>query len=318
MANERNFLHLDANESSFFIRELTYIMAKTYDIVYPKYKATQYLPVSNEAGEGADTIIYRQFDMFGMMKFISNYADDLPRSDVAGREFSVIVKSIGGAYGYNIQEIKAAKFAQRPLDQRRAASCRHSWEQSVNQTGWLADGSETYAGLYGLIFQPNVTIAAPTYGNWLLATTTPDSIIADVSQAYSSILSTTLGIEEPNTCLMPIAQYQKIKTTPRSTLSDTSILGWLEEAYPGMKFDWLNEAHNPVNAAGNRPSGAAGGVDLMIMFDSSTEKLSYQIPMAFEQLQPEQRGLEYIVNAYGRLGGVMMYYPMSCHISEGI
>ena len=43
-----------------------------------------------------------------------------------------------------------------------------------------------------------------------------------------------------------------------------------------------------------------------------------EIPLPFEQLAPQERNLEYVVNAYGRIGGVLMYYPLACYIMEGI
>ena len=314
---QMHFVNLDANETTFFLRQLTSIKARTYDVLYPEYKALSLIPVSNEAGAGADTILYRQFDTFGMMKLISSYADDLPRADVAGKEFSVIVKSIGGAYGYNIQEIKAAQFVGgKPLDARRAEAVRRAYEQGINYYAWLADGSEAFGGLYGIFFNPNVTKGTPITGNW--ATATADQIIADIGKAFGAIFALTKGVEYPDTVLMPPAQWTKISTTPRSTISDTTILKFLESAYPGVTFSWLNEATGVVNTLGNRPSGASSAVDCLLLYKRSPEKLTLEIPLPFEQLAPQERNLEYVVNAYGRIGGVLMYYPLACYIMEGI
>ena len=93
--------------SVFFNRELESIRAKLYNIKYPQFIIPTLVPISSIDGPGAETITYRQFDSFGIMKWIASYADDQPTSDVEGREFSSIVKSIGGSYQWNIQEIKS-------------------------------------------------------------------------------------------------------------------------------------------------------------------------------------------------------------------
>lgn len=310
------FINLDANESAFFVRELTHIKARSYDVVYPEFKAVRYIPVSGEAGPGADTVLYRQFDRVGMMQLIANYADDLPRVDVFGKEFSVVVKSIGGSYGYNIQEIRAAQMVGRPLDSRRAMALRFAFDQYVNKLGWLGDGTPTYGGMYGLLFQPNTSKGDATVGAW--ATATADQIIADFQKAYNGIVVTTKGVEVPNTCLLPIDAYTRIATTPRSTVSDTTVLEFLEKAFPGIKFDWVNELTAVTSTLGKKPDGTTGSTNCMVLFKSSPDKLTYEIPQPFEQLAPQERNLEYVVPAHGRVAGVMCYYPLSVYVMQGL
>jgi hypothetical protein len=310
------FVNLDANESAFFVRELTFIKSRSYDIIYPEFKAVKHIPVTNEAGPGADVVLYRQFNMVGMMQLIANYAADLPRSDVKGLEFSVIVKSIGGSYGYNIQEIRAAQMVGRPLDARRALAVRFAYDQYINKLGWLGDGSATWGGMYGLLFQPNTTKGNAITGTW--STATADQIIADFQAAYNSIISTTKGVEVPDTCLLPIAQYTRLATTPRSTISDTTVLEFLEKAFPGVTFDWVNELKDVTSTAGKKPDRTTGSTDCMVLYRNSPDKLTYEIPQPFEQLAPQERNLEYVVPAHGRVAGVLVYYPLSISVLQGI
>ena len=92
---------LDADESVFFARELEHVKAQSYDVQYPELTATKNIPVSSEAGPGAETITYQQYDSVGFAKIISNYATDLPRVDLKGKEFTAKVKSIGASYPAN-------------------------------------------------------------------------------------------------------------------------------------------------------------------------------------------------------------------------
>ncbi|NJR73247.1 MAG: DUF2184 domain-containing protein [Scytonema sp. CRU_2_7] len=311
--------NLDANESAFFARELESIKSKTYDIKYPNLKATMLIPVSLDAGSGAETITYQQFNQAGIMKIIANYADDLPRSDVFGKEFTSKVKSLGGSYGYNVQEIRAAKMAGRSLTDRKATSVRKANDQAVNRIGWFGDAS---SDLLGFLNQPNVPAAVVPAGvttsnvKWDGATPkNPEEILQDMNDAVTRIIEITLGAEVPNTMLLPVAQYQKISTTRLAAGTDTTIKEFFMKNNPSIsKIEWVNELKDVSPA----PSGGASPTDVMIVYDRSPEVLSLEIPQPFEQFPAQERNLEFVVPAHSRIGGVIVYYPLAIDISEGI
>lgn len=313
------FVNLDANESVFFARELEHIKAQTYDIVYPELKAVKYIPVSTDAGAGAETITYTQYDEVGMAKVISNYADDLPRADVKGKQFTSVVRSIGDAFGYNIQEIRASAMANKNLPTRKANAARRAVDQKINTIAWsarAADGEN--AGLIGLLYQPNVTKGTVTTrgGHVTFATKTAEEMYLDLCKAVDDILTLTKGTEIPDTLLLPIAQHSLITSTFRSTNSDITVLEAFLKARPYITLvDWVAELKdvNPVPS-----TGAASNTDVMIVYKRSLDKLSLEIPQPFEQLELERRGLEYITPCHARCGGVIVYYPLSINIVEGI
>ncbi len=311
--------NLDANESAFFARELNHVKAKTFDIKYPALKATMLIPVSTDAGPGAETITYQQYNQVGIMKVISNYADDLPRSDVYGKEFTAKVKSLGGAYGYNLQEVRSAAMAGKPLQTRKAASVRKASEQAVNRIGWFGDAT---SGLRGMLNQPNVPAAVVAAGattsnvRWIGASPkNPEEILADMNNAVTRITEITLGVEQPNTMLLPIAQHRKISTTRLSSGTDTTIKQFFLANNPEIK---MIEAVNELNDVNPAPSGGSAPTDVMITYDRSPEVLSLEIPQPFEQLPVQERNLEFVVNAHMRIGGVIVYYPLAIDIAEGI
>jgi len=308
--------NLDANESIFFARELETIKARSYDILYPEFTAKRFIPVSGDAGSGAEQITYQQYDRVGVMKIIANYADDLPRSDVKGREFTSPVRSIGGSYGYSIQEIRAAQMAGKPLQQRKANAVRQSYEQTVNDIGWKARTVDAaYAGLTGFLYNPNTTKSSPTTGNWIAGSATADQIIADVNEAINDVRTLTKGVEMVDTLLLPIPEFSYIASTPRSNVSDTTILEFLRRVNPGVTFEAVNELTNVTPA----PSGGSPATNsIMIAYRRSPDKLTLEIPQTFEQFPAQERGLEFLINAHGRIGGVIIYYPLSVNIVEGI
>jgi hypothetical protein len=303
---------MDSGEAAFFARELEYLEARTYDTLFPEFPALRLLPGTNEAGPGAEYITYRQYTPVGQMKVGSTYADDLPYSDVFAKEFHTKIKSLIGAFRYSLQEVRNAQYAGIPLEQRKANSARQSYEQTINRYSWLADGSSTFSGIYGLFYNPNITVGPAKNGGWL-AGATPDQIIDDVNALINEVPPLTKGVEYIDTIVMPRLQFGYISTKPRSIHSDMTILKFLQENHPGVTFEAINEA-----AAITAPSGSGLTVDVMCGYRKSPEKMKLHIPQPFEMLPIEPINLYFKIPTHGRFAGLILYYPLSVSLKEGI
>lgn len=261
--NNLNRISLDANETFFFARELEYVKSKSYDIEFPEMKAFKHIPISTEAGEGAQAITYAQFEETGFARVIESYADDLPRADIRGKEYTTQVKSIGVSYGYDIQEIRAALYVGRSLTQRQANAARRANDQKINRLAWFGDNTYRILGLVNNTNVPANFVSADGIGGttqWV--NKTPDQILADMNQLANSIPFVTKGVEMPNTLLLPIAQYTLIASTPRSSVSDTTILEYFIQNNPFITtVDWVPE----LTGAGPVVMGTA--TDIMIAYD---------------------------------------------------
>jgi hypothetical protein len=299
---------LDADESAFFQRQLEFIKPKAYDVKYAKLKARELIPVSSDAGEGADKITYRQYDQVGVARVISSYANDLPRADVTGKEFTVLVKTLGASYGYSIQEIRKAKMAGLPLDQKRAMAARRAIADLENR---IAFNGDTESALGGLLSNASVsTVTIPNDGSGsskLWSTKTGDQIIRDMMLVSNTIVSNTKGVEIPDTLLLPVEQYNLAHSTPRSTASDYSCAKWFKENSPFIKnIEWVNELDS------------GGATDVILAYRKDPEVLTLEIPSDFEMLEPEKRNLEYVVDCVENIGGVIIYYPLAICKGDGI
>jgi hypothetical protein len=306
--------HLDANETFFFSRELEYIKSKSYDIEFPEMKAFKHIPISTEAGEGALSITYAQFEEVGLARIIESYADDLPRADIRGKEFTQLVKSVGASYGYSVQEIRAAVYVGRSLTQRQANAARRANDQKINRLAWFGD--QTYQ-ILGMLNNANIPIGTVlndgTGSTTQWVNKTPDQILYDMNTLANSIPFVTKGVEMPNTLLLPVAQYTLIASTPRSVTSDTTILEYFIQNNPFITtVDWVPE----LTGAG--PVVDATATDVMIAYDKNPDKLTMEIPMPFTQYPPQERGLEFVVPCESRYGGIIVYYPLSLSIAYGI
>ncbi len=305
--------YLDADGAMFFQRQLEHIKAQSYDVRYAELKARSLFPVSNEGGAGITSITYRTYDQSGAAKIINAYADDLPRADVAGKETTIPVRSVGISYGYNLDEIQSSQLTGAALDQRRANASRRSVEQIVNDVAFFGDAE---SGLPGLFDNPNIPTGAvvnPGSGTeWV--NKTPDQILFDINDLFADIFETTKMVEQGNTLLLPPQQWSYIMSTPRSSNSDTTIAQYIASNSP-----YLTSVEDiiPVNecAAANNPELST---DAMVAYDRSPDKLQLEIPVELEMLPVQQKNLEFVIPGRSRLGGLNIYYPLSLAIATGI
>ena len=302
------YTNLDSAETFFFEKELEQVKAKSYDVLKAPLKAFELIPVDSTTAPGAKTVTYEQYDSTGIAKIISNYADDLPTADVKGKEFHSTIKSIGNSYVYSKDDIRAAQFAGKPLNQRKANSAVEAHRQLMNKLAFFGDAEY---GIQGLLTNSNIPSApvvagAATTLTW--ATKTPDEILKDLNSAVSDMLDLTKGVEVPNTIVMPIAQYNHIATTARSANSDTTILQFFKGNNPGIEVMWATELKGAF----------AGGTDGFIVYNRNPDKLWMEIPMMVEMSPAQEKGLSYIVPVESKFGGVIVPYVLSVSFRYGI
>ncbi len=300
---------LDANESVFFARQLEAIKSKTYDIKRPALNAMKLMPVSTDTPEGAATVTYRQYDTVGMAKVIAAYANDLPRADVKGKEFTSNIRSIANAYGYSVQEVRAAIFSGVNLTSKKAMAAIRAQEELINKIAFAGDDENGLEGLVSNSNVPSVTLAADGSGDSkTFASKTAAQIVRDVNSVINKIVSQSKGVHRANEVWMPIEQYSLLATTQNSAASDKTILEFLKAANPGVEFYPVVE----LDGAG------AASADRMYALENSVDNWQLEIPMMIRQYAPQQKGLEFEVPVESRCGGVIIEYPLAMAFADGI
>lgn len=305
----RVFHNLDADEGVFFSRQLEAVKTKTYDKRYPELLARRLIPVSYDTPSGALTITYQAFDIVGMAKIISNYATDIPRVDLRGKEYTAKIKSIAAGYGYSIQDVRSARMAGVPLETRKANAAKQAILTTEDDIAILGDADH---GLMGLLSHPNVPdVAIPADGTGssaLWSTKTDEQIIRDINLVVNQIVGTTNGVELPDTLLLPLTAFTTIASKKVGDTGKT-VLNWIKETSPYIKN---------VESWPKLSGKGVGGTDVMIAYKKDPDKLTLEIPQDFEQLPVQEQGLEFIVNCHERCGGVIIYYPLSIAKADGI
>ena len=298
---------LDAKFTGVLEKQLEFVKTRTYDIVYPEMKARQIMPVNGDVDPGAETIVYRQWDMFGMAQIIANYGDDLPLIDAMVEEFSQKVHGLGAAYMWTIQELRRSALANSNLDQRKARGARRAIEQQIDNIAALGN---VKAGLNGFAKHPNVPLVTPTTGTWSGATA--DQIIVDLNKLVTSIVTATKEAFIPDTLAMDIPSYNLIATKRLSTTGDTNqtvLSGWLA-SNPWVKTVGPWHKLDKADASNTGPR--------LVCYKKSDEVLTLEIPQEFEQLPPQPKGLSFEVPVHARTGGVIVYYPVAMAYMDGI
>lgn len=291
------------DEAGLFLeRQLEYIRPQIFETEYADIKYPTILPVTSEAGPGAQTFTYRIMDATGQFKVISDAADDLPRSDVTQTEKSINIRSIGGSFGYTVQELRAAQMANVALEQRRAAAVRRAYEEKVEEIAMFGDSAVSLAGFFN-----NSTVDVVAADKWFTGATATGTTAQDMLEllnyGVTAIINGSNMKEQPDTILMAWEDYNKISTTRNSDSSDVTVLEYFLRTNPFIRNV------EPINQLDADKS--ALNKNRMVFYRRDPGKVQLHIPQPLELFPPQQRGLEFIVPAHARVGGVALYYPKS-------
>lgn len=306
--------HLDAAENAFLERSLEHLKAKTYEKRYPEFKARRLVPVSHETPSGAETISYEEYDGVGVAQLLASYADDIPRSDVKAKKQVSGIRGIASSYGYSLQEVRAAIMSGRPLAAQKASRTARAVEQTQDEVAAVGG-----LGLVGLLTIPNALLYALPNGaggsaSWLTAAApntpkTASEILKDMHAVAQFVVTSTNGVEQPDTMVLPEEHYGLISVTRLDPSMEVTILSHFLATNPYIK---AIERWHRCKGAG------AGGSNRMVVYKRDPDYLTLEIPQEFEQLAPEQRGVETVVICHARTGGVVCPLPMSVCYADGI
>ena len=285
----------------FLQRQLEYIRPQVFETVYADIKYPTILPVTSEAGPGATTFTYRIMDSTGEFRLLADSADDLPRADVSQVEKSINIRSFGGSFGYSVQELRAAQMANVALEQRRATAVRRAYEEKVESVAMFGEASVGLTGFFN-----NATVDIVAADKWFTtASVTAQEMLELLNYGVSAIINGSQMKEQPDTILLAYEDYNKISTTRNSDSSDVTVLEYFLRTNP-----YITNVE-PINQLTKGKNGGKLNTSRMVVYKRDPEKVQLHIPQPLELFPPQQRGLEFIVPAHARVGGVALYYPKS-------
>jgi hypothetical protein len=316
-------MRYDAAQTAMFLRDLTDIYARTFDVKYPDLKARQILPIYTGVDPGADGFVWRSYDRTGSAALIDSYAADLPAAEVFAKENQSRCYSLGVSYSYSIQDLKAAAKAGLPLEARKAFAARRAMEQAIDQIAFFGVTSRPgTAGqalknspatqsttdnlqAYGLTNFPGLPKLAIT-NDWTNPATTVATIVDDFNKANNKIITDTDGVHVANTVIFDLSIWTVLNKKPRSvTFTEDTLLQYMLKMNPNItNVFWTLQM---ANAAVKQDAVTAGpGVMLL---ERSEENMQLVLPGGFEQLPPQMINLSFKVPCHQRVAGVRVSYP---------
>ena len=304
---------ISTNAALFMSRELESIEAEIYRFKERELKYRRLFPVSNRDSPGAETITYRMYGRVGMAKIITDYSQDLPRADVYGQSVTQPVRSLGVSVGWSQQEIRAAVMAGVPLETEKAAAQRRAIREKEHRLAFYGDSP---TGIVGFLENPNIpTMTAPNgeagTSDW--ASKTAAEIMADIRLMTSMVRKQSKGVHNPDTMLLPSDQYEIIAATPRSDLSDKTILDHLLDNPRAFGLTTVEPLYSELENA-----FTSGTEDGAVVYEKSKENIELRIPMELTLYPMQEKGLELIVPGESRIGGIVVRYPLAFLFFTGI
>lgn len=289
-------------DTQFVFDQLRFVAAESFKVEYPENQARTILPVISQ-GAGDDVISYKQIDSVGKAQVISDYANDLPRSDVRTDTATFKIRTLAGAYGYSIDELrKAAKYGMN-LDSDKAAATRQSIENLLDDIALFGDAA---TGLQGFVNNTNLTVG--TAAQAITATSTDVQDLAVLNVFAAQIRNNTASTRSPDTLLLPETQFTYI-AQKRLTQANMTVLQFFLATQP-----WIKTVMPVFKLAG----AGASSTDRAIAFQRDKSVVRLEIPSEVETLEPERRGLEWTVAMMLTTAGVVMAKPKACYALDGV
>lgn len=296
-------VHLDANETALFARQLEYVFKQPFNVEYPELKARQFVPVDYSVPNGAESHTYYQFDTVGEADYVNDYSTDFPNGDVLGKKFTAGIKGIGSSYQYTIQELRAAQMASFNYLEIKSTNARRMIENKLDALVAFGDANALVGGFLkdsaGTAIGTAVTPATPA---WNAAATDAEIavILADLQSLCKSVWVNTKQIHTADTLLLSTACYAKLAYTKLNQYSDKSLLQYVQGNIAGLKSiePWVK-----LDGAGT------SGKDLAFAYHRDPRVLGLIISQEFEQFTPQNRNLAFMIPCHLRSGGVVWRYP---------
>lgn len=292
--------HFDAGESVFLAKELEHVRSTAIQVKKSPLNAFQLFPVQTDIPEGAESAVQKYFDGTGVAKLVSSYSDTLPRVDVIAKQETVKVFTGGVSYGYSIDELKNAMFANRPLDAMKATQARRGIDMLINDIAFKGKAENKIVGFLDNtnVSQVTLTAGAGSGNPTAIASKAALEMVKDFGDIINAINNATDGVEVANTVAMTPSLYNTLNSTLIPNINVT-VLQFLKGNFPEITR-WMKVRELVA---------AKAGKDVVVCGNFAPDTIRLEVPTRFESLPVERRNLEYVVDNVCRVVGVTIFVP---------
>ena len=272
-------------------QQLEYVRTRGYEEPQIANPLVNAIPRSSDIPEWAETFTYPVYDEVGIAKIIANYADDLPRVDIAATEVTAKIQPIGVSYGYNTQELTVSNAMGSNLPTRKAVVARKATDRKIED---LTMVGEAKYGVTGIVNHPNIGVTVlQNLSAW--AASTADAIMGDVDTLMNALALQSSGVHMATHFFMPLTAYTAMNSKRNTTTGDT-VLTMAREAYPSVTFVGVPQLE---------------ATKQVIVGEFTSTNIEAIVPQPFKQLPAQERNLEFVIPCTARAGGVSVYQPLA-------
>ncbi len=305
----------DANEAIVFsVSQAAYTEQILLERYYQPRQYDEFIPLTNEAGEWAETIEYEVFDMVGQAQDVSSMADDIPMADVAWARKSFPVLPGAAGYWFTNQELRLTAYLKRPLPERRMAAAVEMFQKKLDHVGLLGNATTNVPGLFSSALIAHAT--TPSGKTWVDPTNTPLAILGDLNAGmYNAWASSGFNVV-PTHLLAPGNAWQTLSNTPMSsTYPEKTILKFFMEnnlckAKTGKDIT--------VAPAYDLATAGVGATGRAMFYRKNPQDQVMHVPMPLRFGAPQLRGNKVIVPGEFRYTGTEFRRPTNAYYMDGV
>ena len=300
---------MDASESAYISRQLEWMRQGVLEVKYPALKGAIVVPIDTSVDPGAASYTYQVYDHVGSALVCADLSTVPPRVDISGSESTQQIRSVICAFGYSIQEARAAAFAKAPLIPRRAMAARDITERTLDDIWFNGHTVMGLKGLLNLAGTTTFTAGNAAAGGTLWDSKTPEEILFDLNGAVNLIVTNTKEIYAPDTVLLPLSLYTLISSRRIGLGDSTTILAHFLKVSPYI---------TNVFATHKSETAGAGSTRRVVTYRRDPNVLTGILPQPFEMLPPQSENYEVVTPCHARTGGVILFQPKAVCFTDGV
>lgn len=295
---------LDADESLYTQNQLTHISNEVTKAPIPARTCRRDIPMATDTASPADSVIETHtYNIVGEATVLSSLSGDWPRVEMVGSPRFIPVHPIGNEYAVNFQEVRQSLKTGMNISAEKAIIAKEVIAKTENEIAYLGDAK---IGLYGLLTYP--TTPRIMSDIQITDTAVTNKIKLERLNAWART-PRKLAEFEVNTVLMTEEDYGYLESTPRSDLSDVSLMEDFRKKNPTITYvGWCRQCEG----------AGVNGSNVMIFYVKNPRNVVMHVPQEFEELPIDDRGHEIVVKCHERFGGVEMKQPLSAVIVENL
>lgn len=318
----KNIARFDAATNYFLARELEKIEAEEAPTLFAGLLWKAYVPRATDTSPAERIHTYRMTTPQGAARLMGPGSNDAPRVNVTREEFSRPVKVYDAAFSWHVLEVMAAAEKNLPLDRDLAQAAMSVIARKIDACVALGDSSN--AQITGLLNHPDVddsaTPTTKTGGgtSWMGVGATAEELLQDINTLVSETWARVqqgqawnggaMPLFQKFTILLPLDRWAKIAAKPRSSNSDTTVLRYALQNNPMIES--IEPWWHCDTADGGNPRMACYPRDKMCV--------EAVVPQEYEQLAPQESGMEVVTPCYGSSAGTIIKYPFACGYMDSI